>query len=86
MKRGVIAAAAVLSLVFVVPAFAADGSQQTTTVTPNFEQMKSNHLQKLDERLTSLQQEKTCVQAAKNLDDLKACRSKHRARYKRSPG
>jgi hypothetical protein len=83
MKRGVIAVATVLSLVFVVPAFAVDGSQPATTTTaPNFEQMKADHLKKLDERMTSLQQEKTCVQAAKILDDLKACRAKHRAEMK----
>ena len=76
MKRGVIAVAAVLSLVFVVPAFAVDGSQPPTATATNFEQMKADYLKKLDDRMTSLQQEKTCVQAAKVLDDFKACKPK----------
>jgi hypothetical protein len=44
--------------------------------------MKAYHLKKLDERMNSLQQENACVQAAKNQDDLRACRSKHKAEMK----
>jgi hypothetical protein len=60
-----------------------EGSQPTKETGPNFEQMKANHLKKLDERMNSLQQEKACVQAAKNQDDLITCRSKHRAEMKK---
>ena len=82
MKRVVIVVAAVLSLVFVVPAFAIEGSQPPKETGLNFEQMKADHLKKLDERMTSLQEEKTCAQAAKNQDDLRACRAKHKAEMK----
>jgi hypothetical protein len=60
-----------------------EGSQPTKETIPSFEQMKANHLKILDERINSLQQEKTCVQDAKNQDDLKACRSKHRSDMKK---
>src|SRR4030042_6192855 len=60
-----------------------EGSQPTKETGPNFEQMKADHLKKLDERMNSLQQEKTCVQAARNQDDLMVCRSKHKAEMKK---
>jgi len=82
MKRVVIAVAAVLSLVFAIPAFAIEGIQPPKETGINFEQMKADHLKKLDERMNSLQQEKTCVEAAKNRDDLITCRSKHKAEMK----
>jgi len=83
MKRVVIAVAAVVSLVFALTAFAIEGIQPQKETGINFEQMKADHLKKLDERMNSLQQEKTCVQAAKNQDDLMACRSKHKAEMKK---
>jgi len=79
MKRAVIAATVVLSLVFAVSAFAIEGTQPLGETAPNFEQMKADHLKKLTDRITSLQKEKVCVEAAKNQDDLRACRSKHKA-------
>ena len=81
MGKGIIAAT-VLSLVFAVPAFAVEGSPLPKETGLTFEQMKSDHLKKLDERMNSLKQEKTCVHAAKSQDDLKACRAKHRAEMK----
>jgi hypothetical protein len=56
-----------------------EGNQPTKETSPSFEQMQADHLKILDERINSLQREKTCVQAAKNQDDLKACRSEHKA-------
>jgi hypothetical protein len=82
MRRVVIAVAAALSLVSAVPAFAIEASQPAQETVPNFEQMKTGHLKNLDERINSLQQEKICVQAAKNQDDLMACRAKHKAEMK----
>jgi len=82
MKRVVIAVAAVVSLVFALTAFAIEGVQPPKETGVNFEQMKADHLKKLDERMNSLQQEKTCVQAAKNQDDLTTCRSKHKTEMK----
>lgn len=82
MKRKVIAVAAVLSMTFAVPAFAAEGIQQPKEVLPNFEQMKADHLKRLNDRINSLQEEKACAQAAKKQDDLNACRLKHRGEMK----
>jgi hypothetical protein len=82
MKRVVIAVAAVLSLVFALTAFAIEGVQPPKETGINFEQMKANHLKNLDGRINSLQDEKTCAQAAKNPEDLTTCRSKHRAEMK----
>jgi len=78
MKRVVIAAVALL-LGLSVSAFAIEGSQPPKETAPNFEQMKADHLKKLEERMSSLQEEKACVQAANNQDGLKACRAKHKA-------
>jgi len=82
MKKVVIAVAAVVSLVFALTAFAVEGVQPPKETGVNFEQMKADHMQKLDARMNSLQQEKTCAQAAKNQDDLMSCRSKHKAAMK----
>ena len=82
MKRVVIAVAAVVSLVFALTAFAIEGIQPQKETGINFEQMKADHMKKLDERMNSLQEEKTCVQGAKNQDDLTTCRSKHKAEMK----
>jgi len=79
MKKAVIAAVAVLSLILAGLSFAVEGIQPSAGTVPNFEQMKADHLKKLDDRMTSLQKEKVCVEAAKNQDDLRACRSKHKA-------
>jgi hypothetical protein len=44
-------------------------------ITPeNFSEVKSNILQRIDERLTKLNEEKACVQAASTADELKKCR------------
>ena len=85
MKNALLAAAIVASM-FVVPAFAADSTPQPSTSAPTFEQRQAQMLKMIDERLTSLQAGKTCVQAAKSNDDLNACREKHMAemREKRS--
>jgi len=81
MKRVVIAVVA-LSLVLAVSAFAIEGTQPPKETAPNFEQLKADHLKKLEERMSSLQQEKACVQASTTQDGLRACRSKHKAEMK----
>jgi hypothetical protein len=82
MKRVVIAVAAVMSMVFALPAFAAEGGQPQKETEVSFEQMKANHLKQVDGRINSLQEEKTCVAASKNQDDLMTCRSKHKSEMK----
>jgi hypothetical protein len=75
MKRTFIAAA-VLSLAFTVPVFAANGGQPQQGQTLNFEQKQAEILKMIDARAAGIQDERSCVQAAKNLDDLKVCRDK----------
>ena len=78
MKRGVIAAA-VLSLVVSAAAFAADSGTAPKGQGMSFEERKTDILRHLDTRISFLQGEKSCVQAAKSQDDLKICRDKHRS-------
>jgi Flp pilus assembly protein TadD len=85
MKRALIAAA-VLSLTFALSAFAADNGQQQNSPGQNFEQRKAELLKMIDERIAGIQEAKTCVQAAKNHEDLKVCRDKHRAEMRNMRG
>jgi hypothetical protein len=78
MRKALIAAVA-LSLVLAVAAFAVDNGQPGNVPVQNFDQRKTDILKMLDERLASLQEAKTCIQVAKNDDDIKTCRDKHRA-------
>jgi hypothetical protein len=75
MKKTLIAAV-LLSLTFVVPAFAVEGDKPPTAPGQTFEQRQAHILKMLDERMAGLQEGKACVQAAKNDNDLKACREK----------
>jgi hypothetical protein len=75
MKRTFIAAA-LLSLAFSVPVFAADGGQPQTGQAQTFEQKQAEILKMIDARAAGIQEQRSCVQAAKNLEDLKACRDK----------
>lgn len=84
MRRAVIAVA--LVLVFALPVFAVDVSKTPAGTAPTFDQMKADRMKKIDERMTSLQEEKACVQAAKTQDDLKACWVKHKDEMKEHRG
>lgn len=86
MRRIIVSGAAVLSLVCAVPAFATDVSQTPAEPAPTFEQLKADHLKKIDERLNSLQKEKTCIQSAKTHEELRACRLKHKKEMKGQRG
>ena len=44
----------------------------------NFDQVKSNVINRINARIAHNQEELSCVQAAKNHADLKACRDKFR--------
>jgi hypothetical protein len=78
MKKALIAAT-VLSLACGLPTFAADIAQPPQAPAPNFDQRKADILKMIEGRINSLQDEKNCVQAAKNHEDLQVCREKHRA-------
>ena len=85
MKKTLIAAA-LLSLAFAVPTFAVEGNQPPTAPGQTFEQRQAHILKLIDERIISLQEGKACVQAAKNDNDLKACREKHMSEMKEKRG
>jgi hypothetical protein len=76
MKRAIIAAA-VLTLVFAISALAAENGQQPNEPAATFEQRQARILKMFDDRISAIQEAKTCVQAAKSDDDLRACRKKH---------
>lgn len=85
MKQTLTALTVALALACVAPSFAAESGQPQQPQqgqAPNFEQKKADILKLMDERIKGLQEEKACVQAAKNHDDLRACREKHRAEMK----
>ena len=65
-----------ITLFIAVPAFAADNAPQPKGPGPNFEQHRADILKRIDARIARNQEEKSCVQAAKNHDDIKACRDK----------
>jgi len=77
MKTAMIAMTALV--LFSSPAFEADNAPQFNGAGPSFEQRKSDILKHIDERIARNQEEKSCVQAAKNHDDIKACRDKFKA-------
>jgi hypothetical protein len=77
MKRIVIAVA-VLSLIVAAASFAADSGSAPKGAGMSFDERKAEVLKNLDSRMSFLQEEKACVQTAKNHDDLRACRQKHR--------
>jgi hypothetical protein len=85
MKRALIAAA-LLSLAFAVPAFAVDGTQPPNAPNQTFEQKQANLLQRLDERIGSLQEARNCVQVAKSHADIQTCWQKHRAEMQQLRG
>ena len=67
---------ALISLSFAIPVFAMDEGQPPRGTGPNFEERKAEILKRIDERLTSLQQMKVCIQTARTSDDAKACRER----------
>jgi len=84
MKTGVIGVAAVLSLVFVLSVSASEGVQPAKEAALNFDQIKADQLKNIDERIENLQQQKTCVQMAKDQDNLSDCWMKYKAEGKRN--
>lgn len=77
MKRGLMAGVLLLSLVFAVSAWAAESTVPKKDPAAKFEQKKARILKRFEVREAKLQQQKACVEAAKNDDDLKACKEKY---------
>ena len=73
--------AVAVSILFVAPVFSADNAPQFKGPGPNFEQRKSEILKRIDERIARNHEERSCVQAAMNHYDLKACRDKFKSEF-----
>lgn len=84
--KGTLIAAALISVAFAVPALAADSGNPPTVPGQTFEQRQANILKILDARAAGIEEGKTCVQAATNDDELKACRKKHMAEMQEKRG
>ena len=65
------------TLMFAMPAIAANGDQTGQGSNVPFEQRKAQFLQRLDERLAHLQEVRACVTAATSPEALKACVGNH---------
>jgi len=81
MKKAAIVVA--ISLALAGAAFAVDAGQYQNGPGPDFDQRKTEILKMLDERASRIQEEKDCVQAAKNHEDLKVCREKQREKMEK---
>ena len=69
-------------LLFAASAFAVDAPPPPKGTEPNFEQLKAEIINRIDQRIARNQEEKSCVQSAKSHEDLKACREKVKAEVK----
>ena len=74
MKKILIATA--FALFLASPVIAADTAPQPKGSTSDIAQQKSEILKRIDARIAYNQEEKTCIQAAKTQDDIKACQNK----------
>jgi hypothetical protein len=72
MNRSLLVASVALLTLNVGSGFAA------SALPENFAQRRSEALQRIDQRISNLQSQKSCVQAAANADALKNCREKYR--------
>jgi hypothetical protein len=81
INRSVLAVSFALLTVNVASGFAASAPAE------NFAQRRADALQRIDQRISRLQTQKSCVQAATNADALKNCREKSRGgdRQRRQP-
>ena len=77
-----------LALTRISTAFAGDAPPPGQAGGPgqNFDKMKSDVVSRITARIARNQEELTCVQAAKNHDDLKACRHKFMEEMKEQRG
>ena len=72
----------VVLLAFTVPALAAGEDEKSVKSIPSFAERKAEVLKNLDNQILSLQETKTCIQAAKDHNAIKACREKQMAERK----
>jgi preprotein translocase subunit SecF len=74
--RITVVAAALLMLIFTGSGLAMESKKPSNSSATTIEQKKAQRLRDLDQRIKKLQQEKTCVKAAKSSDDLDSCTKK----------
>jgi hypothetical protein len=72
----------VVAMLFAVPVFAAEPVPLQKAAGPNFEKHKADIISHIDTRIARNQEEKSCVQAAQNHVDIKACRDRFKAEIK----
>jgi len=78
MRTALIAATAVL--VLSTPLYSQEQKGMLKGTAPdNFEQRRTGILNSIDQRINSLQEERTCIQAAKSNEDIRSCAEKRRA-------
>lgn len=85
MKRTLIIALA-LSELIIAQAFAAESAQLPITLRETFEQRQTRLLKMLDERIGSIEEERMCIGAAKNDDDLMTCSESQMKKLKEKYG
>jgi len=77
MKKTIFASGVLLvATVCAVPVFAADSGLPPMDQTRSFAERQTEILKIIDARAAGIQDERSCVQAARDFDDLKACRDK----------
>ncbi len=70
-----------VAILLAMPAFAANNAPQKQGQTLSFPQRKAEILKRIDERITRSKQERACIQATKNNEDIKACWEKFRPKF-----
>ena len=77
MKKLILATA--FSLLLAAPVIAGDTAPQPKGSASDIAQLKAEILKRIDARIASNQEEKTCIKAAKTQDDITACQEKFKA-------
>lgn len=69
---------ALLTGIWLIPAFAADRDTNPPGSQPTVEQKRAEIMEKISQRIARSQEEMACVQSASSHAELKACREKYR--------
>lgn len=68
--------ATILGALFVLCAFSVEPGYSAGAPSANFEQRKAEQLRRLDQRMTRLRDERSCIEGASNEAAIKSCREK----------
>ena len=80
--RTKILSAVISMLFFAVQLFATENLPPPKGPGADFEQHKAEILKRIDERIARNQEERNCVQAAKNREDIRICREKFKEEFR----